>query len=171
MKYWLTADEHYGHQNIIKYCNRPFNSVEEMDNALIENHNRLVGKNDTVIHIGDFTLKKTFDGVFKYINRLNGNHEFIRGSHDYWLSGINGHKEIFEMEYGKDYIVACHYAMKVWPRSHYGSYMFFGHSHGNLAVDGRSCDVGVDCNDFKPVLLDDLIDRLKSKRNFNQLNK
>lgn len=49
--YWFTADEHYGHHNskgtgIIDYCNRPFNSIEEMDAKLIENHNSVVGKGD-----------------------------------------------------------------------------------------------------------------------------
>jgi calcineurin-like phosphoesterase family protein len=49
------------------------------------------------------------------------------------------------------YVVACHYAMRVWPRSHYNSYLCYGHSHGQLAPQGKQWDVGVDNNDFYPV--------------------
>jgi len=56
--YYFTADEHYGHTNIIKYCKRPFNSIEEMDATLIENFNSKVTKADHTIHVGDFTFKR-----------------------------------------------------------------------------------------------------------------
>ena len=78
--YFFISDEHYGHKNIIKYCNRPFNSVEEMDEALIRRHNLLVSTDDIVIHAGDFTLKKKQKADY-YISCLNGKHIFLRGSH------------------------------------------------------------------------------------------
>jgi len=56
--FFFTADEHYGHTNIIRYCDRPFGSVEEMDTEIIERHNKFVGSQDVVIHAGDFTLAK-----------------------------------------------------------------------------------------------------------------
>ena len=56
--YFFTADEHYGHANIIKYCNRPFASADEMDTKIIQCHNEIVGSKDVVIHAGDFTLSK-----------------------------------------------------------------------------------------------------------------
>ena len=55
MKYWFTVDEHYGHANIIDFCNRPFLTVEEMNEAIIGNHNALVRPGDIVVHGGDFT--------------------------------------------------------------------------------------------------------------------
>jgi calcineurin-like phosphoesterase family protein len=64
-KFFFTADEHYGQANIIKYCDRPFASVEEMDSEIIKRHNELVGPKDVVIHAGDFTLaKKPFAGNY-----------------------------------------------------------------------------------------------------------
>jgi len=56
--YFFTADEHYYHKNIIKYCNRPFANVENMNRALIGRHNEVVSNTDTVVHAGDFTLAK-----------------------------------------------------------------------------------------------------------------
>ena len=146
--YWFTADEHYGHYNIIKYCERPFKTVEEMDETLIANHNEVVQKTDIVIHVGDFTLVKK-DRASEYIQRLTGNHIFLLGSHDRWLN--NNARQIWEKRIEGQVIVACHYAMRRWPRSHYGSWQVYGHSHGGLPPVGKQYDVGVDNNNFYPV--------------------
>ena len=82
--FFFTADQHYDHVNIIKHCDRPFASVEEMDAEIIQRHNEMVGPKDVVVHAGDFTLsKKPF--AENYIRQLNVTHIFLRGSHDYWL--------------------------------------------------------------------------------------
>ena len=83
-KFFFTADEHYGHANIIRYCNRPFTSVDQMDAEIIRRHNEIVGPKDVVIHAGDFTLSKK-PLAENYIRQLNGTHIFLKGSHDYWL--------------------------------------------------------------------------------------
>jgi len=106
--YYFTADEHYGHRNIIKYCKRPFGSVGEMDSELITKHNEVVSKNDVVIHAGDFTLAKKLQAE-KYIARLNGTHIFLSGSHDYWL-GKKHPIQIWERKIEGQMIVVCHYA-------------------------------------------------------------
>jgi calcineurin-like phosphoesterase family protein len=82
--FFFTADEHYGHFNIIKYCNRPFNSVDEMDAEIIQRHNEIVRPKDVVIYAGDFTLSEK-PYTENYIRQLNGTHIFLKGSHDYWL--------------------------------------------------------------------------------------
>ena len=56
--FFFTADEHYGHANIIKYCGRPFTSADEMDAEIIRRHNEMVGPKDVVVHAGDFTLSE-----------------------------------------------------------------------------------------------------------------
>ena len=108
--FFFTADEHYGHTNIIKFCDRPFASIEEMDAEIIKRHNELVGSQDVVIHAGDFTLtKKPF--AENYIRRLNGTHIFLKGSHDYWLK--KSATSIWEKEIKGFYVVVCHFAMRV----------------------------------------------------------
>lgn len=76
---WVTSDTH--HANIIKYCNRPFSSVEEMNETIIENWNKVVSKGDIVYHLGDFALgDKSL--IPDFIRRLTGHISFIMGNHD-----------------------------------------------------------------------------------------
>lgn len=156
--YFFTADEHYDHYNVIKYNNRPWASKSEMNEALIENHNRKVPRNGITIHCGDFHWAKRYDEAQEVIKRLNGQHVFIRGSHDTWMrsSGKFYHDRWSKTVNGQ-YIVADHYAGRVWPRSHYGSWLVYGHSHGNLESFGKSYDVGVDNNNYEPVSFDELV--------------
>lgn len=158
--YYFTADEHFGHANIIKYCRRPYDTVEEMDAALIELHNSIVKDGDTVVHAGDFYFGNKEEEAKAYLDRLNGRHIVLRGSHDYWLK--DGH-EIWEKKVGDHYVVACHYAMRVWPRSHYNSWQVYGHSHGRLEPVGKQWDVGVDNNNYLPVSLK-LLESIMSDR-------
>lgn len=160
MKYFFTADEHYGHAKIIGYCNRPFATVEEMNSEIIKRHNEVVKADDMVFHIGDFTLGRD---SLAYRRRLNGHHVFIKGSHDYWMEDISAtfddegmFHEMFSGDFNKNYIVMCHYAMRVWPKSHYGSWQLYGHSHGKLPGIGKQMDVGVDTHDFYPYSLEEI---------------
>ncbi len=158
--YYFTSDEHYGHKNIIQHCNRPYKSIEEMDESLISLHNSVVKDGDTVIHGGDFCFTNKIDRAQKYIQQLNGNHIFLKGSHDHWLKDAH---EIWEKKVGDEYIVVCHYAMRVWPKSHFNSWQLYGHSHGKLKTVGKQWDIGVDNNDFLPVSLNRITEIMNNK--------
>ena len=145
---WFTADEHYGHTNIIRFCSRPFTDVKEMNETLIAHHNEVVKDGDLVYHVGDFALMPTSRALVIW-NRLHGRHIFIKGSHDRWSE--ENLPYLWEGFIGKQYVVLCHYAMRVWPRSHYNSWQLHGHSHGRLEPQGLQYDVGVDNNGFYPV--------------------
>lgn len=80
-KIWFTSDQHFWHSNIIKYCNRPYATVEDMNEAIITNYNALIGENDVVYHLGDFSL--AFAPVITYVKRLNGTKHLIYGNHDF----------------------------------------------------------------------------------------
>lgn len=77
---WLVSDTHFSHANIIRYCNRPFSSAEEMDEVMIERWNKVVKPNDKVYHLGDVGLSnRTLDTI---LSRLNGKKRLILGNHD-----------------------------------------------------------------------------------------
>ncbi|HEC72602.1 MAG: metallophosphoesterase family protein [Candidatus Thorarchaeota archaeon] len=167
MGYFFTADEHYSHAKIIEYTNRPFSSVEEMNAQIIKRHNEIVTPQDITIHAGDFCFgnKKDAEAILR---KLNGNHVLLRGSHDSWMGG--SYHEVWTKTLNGQPIVVCHYAGRVWHKSHYNSWQLFGHSHGGLPPIGKQWDIGVDNNNFYPFSLDK-IEAIMSKQpnNFNFL--
>lgn len=160
MKYYFTADEHFFHANIIKYCKRPFKNLKEMHNTIISNHNEVVGKKDGVIHAGDFSFG-SLQRTQEIIDSLNGVHIFLTGSHDRWQNKVYSY--IYEKNLQGTYVVACHYPMRTWPRSHYGSIQLHGHSHGKLEPLENQYDIGVDNNDFYPVYLEDIKEKINER--------
>lgn len=72
-RYFFTADEHYGLANIIRFCDRPFATVEEMDEELIRRHNEIVGPDDIVVHAGDFAYRSARPPQ-SCLEQMNGTH-------------------------------------------------------------------------------------------------
>lgn len=177
-KIWFTSDTHYGHANVIKYANRPFKDVQEMNEAMIANWNRVVGHNDIVYHIGDFAFIRNEDDVLAILNRLVGRKILILGNHDRKMTSKVKSQFQFVTPYyelkvqdpdahnGRQDIVLMHYSMRVWNKSHYGAWQLYGHSHGSLPdMDTMlSMDVGVDCTDYTPISYDQVKAVMKTKR-------
>lgn len=176
MTHWFTADQHFWHGNILKFEHgqdhhaRPFGDLEEMHEALVVNHNSVVRPGDTVVHVGDFSFgsKEMSMGVFR---ELNGSHVIVQGSHDKWLGklprgagAVRYAGQIWTGMVEEQQVVACHYAMRVWPGSHYGSWLVYAHSHGRLPPLGKSHDVGVDNNGYFPVSFGQLREIMEGRR-------
>lgn len=171
---FFTSDTHFGHANIIQYSNRPFQNVEEMNGKLIENWNKTVTKQDVVYHLGDFLLGKP-EHVWPIINRLNfGFLYLIKGNHENafcnWYKvaqpkNIYLYNSYLEGKFNGKTITLCHYAMRVWNKSHHGAYHLYGHSHGTLPDNPNSLsfDVGVDCHNYKPISLDEVVEIMNKK--------
>lgn len=171
---WFTSDCHYGHANIIDYCKRPFRNVQEMDEALIANYNALVQPDDMVYFLGDFCFSREPKKIF---DRLNGKKHLILGNHDLSGSGAlrKGLDECAWEWIKSTYLLQLkkksrsksvwlsHYAHRVWPSSHKGSMHLYGHSHGDLPDHNKSCDVGVDAWDYKPVRADTILKLLEGR--------
>lgn len=163
--YWFTADNHFDHANIIRYCNRPFTTVGSMNAVMIDNWNSVVHPVDDVVYVlGDFCMggKKV---ARKFFSRLNGRIIVVPGSHDRrWIDGsaptfsrkVTVLFPLTTITIEKQPIVLCHYAMRVWNKSHYNSWQLYGHSHGKLPPMGKQHDVGVDNNNFYPVSFDQI---------------
>lgn len=177
---FFTGDHHFFHRNIIEYCNRPFQYLNEMDGTMIVNWNKIIKHNDNVYHLGDFTLageekaKEFFSGLNGHIRILsNPWHHDRRWLKDRvncmldWTSA-SGHQiqilpPMFVLTMPKlgdgkhpKAIVLCHYPLAKWDRKHYGSWHLYGHSHGQFDNGGLSMDVGVDANNFYPVSLEEV---------------
>ena len=131
MKTFVTSDLHLGHANIIKMCNRPFKNVEEMDNSIIDNWNKVVGGSDIVYVVGDFAFKGR--NAEYYLDKLNGNIILIKGNHDKYIrhnkiKAIYDYKEI-EVD-GVKYILS-HYPMISWNGQYRNSIHLYGHVHSS----------------------------------------
>lgn len=178
---YFISDLHLGHKNIIKLCNRPFNSMEEMDEILISNWNKKVKKDDTVYIVGDFIWNS--QDVEKYITRLSGKKILIVGNHDKWAD-IGRYTQYFEkitkyeeVSLNGHQITFCHYPMLEWKNSRKEGtkklgYLVYGHIHNNVKPEYKilfkmpnALNAGVDINNFTPVSFDQLI---KNNIEFNK---
>lgn len=146
---WVCSDLHFWHRNILKFCSdtRPWDSVEEMNEALIEEWNSKVRSCDTVYHLGDFcfNVKKAED----IVKRLNGNKIWVWGNHENdklkkILSEYGEGYDYLERKVQKTKICMFHYNIRNWNQQGRGSVHLFGHSHGSLQPPGKCLDVGYD---------------------------
>lgn len=116
---YFTADTHFGHYNVIRFCDRPFASAEEMDEAMIQNWNDRVTGNDTVYILGDMFFRSTnAEGILK---RLKGKKRLIVGNHDgSWMTKFDYARYFFSVDKfletsdGKRSLTLCHYPMLSW---------------------------------------------------------
>jgi calcineurin-like phosphoesterase family protein len=139
---YLIADTHFNHANIIKYCDRPFQTVEEMNEALIANWNKVVEENDMVIFLGDLCFK---DDANVWLAKLNGDKVVIRGNHD--SIGKLGTR----FEYNKEVFLLTHRMMPLVGRNIWNIH---GHSHdkGNLInKENSSICVSAELVNYTPI--------------------
>lgn len=166
MTTWFTADTHFGHANIIRYCDRPFETKEEHDETLIKNWNERVQPNDHVYHLGDVGFGPP-EYLRKLLARLKGKIHLIEGNHDGPATSPECSKRfvfIKPVHYKKLYtanraveVFMSHYPHRSWPKSFHGSFHLFGHVHGKLPPHGLSFDAGVDCHNFCPISLEEVV--------------
>ena len=166
---FFTSDTHFDHTSILRHCNRPFGDIEEMNQALIENWNRVVGKNDLVFHLGDFA----FGGAEvwnRFLDQLNGRIVLVVGNHDIYHLRVEM-LERFEQVAFELYVVIDnqpiflnHHPFLSYGDSHGTVWQLFGHVHTRGNGEGKEkdkqrlpllmatqYDVGVDNNDYTPI--------------------
>lgn len=162
---WFSSDFHLYHNNVVNHDNRPFRNelgepdVDTMHETLIENWNRVVGKNDIVFYLGDLCFANVKRAI-PIVSRLNGTIHFVMGNHDEYedivkigrFSSINDYidlnikgipnlnktkrdKKGNVIEFADIHFCLMHYPIHSWNRKHHGSVMVHGHCHGNLHHD------------------------------------
>lgn len=187
MTIFFTSDQHFGHKNILTFGKgRPFSSVEDMQQGLIDKWNNKVKEEDTVYILGDFCWGFNSKKIKELMSQLNGKKILIAGNHDrlndYYKSA--SFQDIFtyhEVQIDGERIILCHFPIAEWNGYYYGAYHLYGHTHGtfNLALEtlgrerpnGNCWDVGIDNNDFEPVSFDEIKDKIKNNvKNILTLN-
>jgi calcineurin-like phosphoesterase family protein len=189
---FITADWHFFHKGINVSTSswtrakpsRNFPTLDDMHDCIIDNINAVVNRGDTLINLGDVIFGNVAQ-LPTLVNRIVCNDiRLILGNHD---KAIKPHRindkgkrvpngklgECFSdvrergrVKHGEHRVYLLHEPMHTWPAINKGAIQLHGHCHGNLPDRGlRQMDVGVDANDMKPWLLDDIID-LMTKRNF-----
>jgi calcineurin-like phosphoesterase family protein len=161
---FFTADTHFGHCNILKYCNRPFKDWEHMNEGIIQNFLERLRAGDTLYHLGD-VCHSTFD-VSRFLDRMpNIQVHLIYGNHD--KPKLLKHQKIVwagdykSIPIGNDRFVLFHYPIRSWNHKGHGAYHCFGHCHGALPDFDRSMDVGVDTHNYYPYHVDEIMEHLK----------
>lgn len=168
---YLTSDTHFNHKNILAYepTSRPFASVEEMNEAIIEKWNSVVSPEDEVYHLGDFFMGQLTE-IEPILNRLNGKITLIRGNHDqsnrmkiYKEHGIVI-KDIEYLKYKGRFFILCHFPIaneefiKMVIKDNSEVVNLYGHVHSNAPkgyVNG-TYHVGMDTNDLTPISIEQI---------------
>ncbi len=176
-KIFFTSDLHFGHANIIKYDNRPFNSASHMDEEIIRRWNKTVSQEDTVFILGDISWyddKKTI----QIVNRLNGHKHLILGNHDKKIGGakkcFESIKDYAELRYEGHTFIMSHYPIHFYNHQYKGAIMLYGHVHNNKDenkvqllkgtlnkqdIPCKMVNVGIMMWDYRPVCIDKIIER------------
>ena len=186
MRKFYIADIHFGHANIIRLCNRPFSSVNEMNQVIIQNWNNRVLNDDIVYIIGDISFRCNTKESISMIASLKGKKVLITGNHDITnlknpefrtcFSEIVDMKTIFDESVQKK-VVLCHYPIVEWDGYFKGNYLVYGHIHNNISNYAYKCmslldtalNAGVDINNFMPVTMKELIENNNRFKKFNNI--
>ena len=167
--FYYIADTHFGHENIIHMCGRPFDSIDAMNEGMIAAWNERVSGNDTVFILGDLFFRCADPEAI--LCRLKGRKRLIVGNHDTsWMSRVDLHRyfvsvdNLLEITDGVRAITLCHYPLLTWKHK-LRTYMIHGHIHNDTSSDyfpliasrERVLNAGVDINGFCPVTFDELL--------------
>lgn len=150
-KTFFTADTHFNHANIIKYCHRSYESVDDMNRDMIAKWNAVIKPLDTVYHLGDFAMGPVTEWP-KFFKKLNGKKILIKGSHD------RGVRRMLEIGFAEAY---AELEWNGWLLKHVpfktSRKLLCGHIHGKWRRLGWTINAGVDVWNFTPRTIDELI--------------
>ena len=166
--YYFISDPHFGHENILKMCRRPFENVKEMNEAMIDAWNQRVTGNDTVFILGDLFYR--CPDPEPILQRLKGKKRLIIGNHDSsWTDKVDLSRyfvsvdPFLEITDGVRAITLCHYPLLTWKHK-LRTYMVHGHIHNDTTSDffpllvarERVLNAGVEVNGYRPVTFEEL---------------
>lgn len=165
MARYVISDHHFGHTNIIEYCDRPFTSVGQMNTELLDRHYETVESDDMLIHVGDIAMDmQNGDETIEYFERLGGD-ILLQGNHDVGLNPADAPFPVLDscvLQHG-EYRFFCTHRPEDVPE-HWDEWVIHGHHHNNdpeefpfLAYDDRRINVSSELLDYRPVALESLV--------------
>ena len=173
------SDYHFGHANVVVYCNRPVEPKQgPLDEWIITQHNSVVNPQDIFYFNGDLTMyrERDYDKIAGLVSRLNGKEKhFNLGNHDklevikrlYQDKLITSYCDYRELEIDGIKVVMSHYPMFEWNKGHHGSFMLHGHCHGSrkfYPFPGKIMDIGLDAHPQKrPYVFKEIYENLRDK--------
>ena len=136
MKKFYIADMHFSHYNIIAFDNRPYNSIREMNQYLINNWNNVVSNEDIVYVLGDMFWCKQDESI-EILNQLKGQKFLIRGNHDkcnssQFIKKFAKVTDYLEVDDNGRKVVLCHYPIPCFKNHYYNWYHLYGHVHNSF---------------------------------------
>lgn len=178
---WFASDYHFLHANVIKYDNRPFEDVLEMNEVLIDNWNELVDDKDIVFYLGDLSFERNGNETKNIVDQLKGKIHYILGNHDdeKKIAKLNRFETISDYvnllvddednPRKKQGIIMMHYPILSWDKAHHGDWHLHGHCHQSLAnkkieyYNRKVLDVGCNGWDYKPVSYNEIKSVMNTK--------
>lgn len=158
---YLIGDTHFDHDNIIKYCNRPFQSAREMNAALVTNWNRVVGHRDTIYFLGDWAFGRRHKPAVYWVKKLRGRIISVRGSHDNDAKGVRMSRSKTLRYKGYDFLLVHDPESRSTP---WHGWVIHGHKHNNSMRDypfingeRKTINVSVELIGYKPINIDTLL--------------
>ena len=173
---WFSSDWHLGHGNVIKFSDRPFQSTQEMNSTILKNMYAPLKKGDILYYLGDLSWSKSayeraFDELPDGVTFV-----WILGNHDkrdwsQFKSRVEIITDLKEIKIGNNPITLCHYPMLTWNKSHFNSWMLYGHhhkkGHGDAGIVektvGKMLNINCEFNDYKPYSESDIIRIMNAK--------
>lgn len=194
-KIFITSDTHYGHKNLVRgvtnwrtqdgkipiESTRDFETIDMMNQQLVDNINTLVGQDDTLIMLGDVSFGG-FENIGLFLDRLVcKNIHLILGNHDQHIVNNRGDiqsrflsvQHYLEVNINDRNFVLCHYPLQSWHGLNKGVIQLHGHVHLSLDKkfgNGKKMDVGVDGNDLKPYSIDEIIKIMDKRTIFSDMD-
>lgn len=154
---YLTGCTHFGSASIIRTADRPFATLTEMNEVMIENWNRLIKPGDQVFHLGDVENTKSSKSDFK--DKLKGDVVYLYGDADYSIKRNCVYRTVIYMDITSHLF---HYPIEDWEDKRKGTYHFHCHTHSKIFKSGeRRGNVSVDAIDFKPIHISEAIERVR----------
>lgn len=168
---WFASDYHFSHANVIKYDNRPFKDVDEMNQSLIENWNHYIDDNDVVFYLGDLSFDKNDKLTSQIVHQLKGKIHAITGNHDKEKDLVKLNRfesvsdyinlSVMDLDTPRKWqeIMMMHFPILSWDKAHHGAWHLHGHCHGSLMKDPnyewyykkKVMDVGCPMTDYHPL--------------------